>query len=132
MFRLAVTNAPTELQPVLKLLLNLQGLYNIQENSGLFLASGFLQGPHLTLIREQILSLYERLRPDCITLVDSFNLSDFIINSPMGRYDGDIWNSYYSQIKAANPPVPHKYFEKVLKPMVFIPDTVYEDLTMDD
>lgn len=36
-------------------------------------------------------------------LVDAFALSDHIINSPLGRYDGQIYEAYFDQVRRANP-----------------------------
>jgi acyl-CoA oxidase len=42
-----------------------------------------------------------------------------IINSPLGRADGDIYNHYFNLVRQANPsqPVP-PYFEKLIKPLM--------------
>ena len=38
-----------------------------------------------------------------VPVVDSFALSDHIINSPLGRYDGDVYQAYFDQVRRANP-----------------------------
>jgi hypothetical protein len=38
-----------------------------------------------------------------VPLVDAFALSDHIINSPLGRYDGQIYEAYFDQVRRANP-----------------------------
>ena len=132
-FRGAVEKAPAGLKPVLSTILRLYGLYNIAENSGAFLASGFLKAEQLPLVRRKLLSLYEQLRPDAVTLVDSFYLSDWVINSPLGCYDGDIYEKFYRDIKLANPPNrPHPYFEKLIKPMVCRPDLDNVEMELED
>lgn len=41
------------------------------------------------------------------------------INSPFGRYDGNVYESYYNQVKAANPHNPvAPYFERVIRPLI--------------
>lgn len=34
-------------------------------------------------------------------LVDSFNLTDFIVGTPMGKYDGDVYRAYLARVKRA-------------------------------
>jgi len=35
--------------------------------------------------------------------------------------DGDVYNAYYDTVRRANPPVPHPYFERVIKPLLEAP-----------
>lgn len=54
-----------------------------------------------------------------VPLVDSFALSDHIVNSPLGKWDGSVYESYFAQVQAANPPPKvHPYFERVIKPLL--------------
>ena len=48
------------------------------------------------------------LRPHAIILSDSFQQPDMILNSAIGRYNGDIYENYYGVVKAANPPIRDK------------------------
>ena len=51
---------------------------------------------------------------------DAFNLPDFLLNSPFGRYDGDVYTHYFAHVRAQNPPVhPPPYFDKLIKPLLF-------------
>ena len=86
------------------------------------------------------------MRKCAIPLTDSFFFTDHILNSPLGRYvslygatddqfttvcsrrfsclvtqDGDVYNAYYDTVRRANPPVPHPYFERVIKPLLEAP-----------
>lgn len=79
-------------------------------------------------------------------LVDAFCYTDHIINSPLGRYDGDgasargpfllmcvewrwlirgcwrrveVYVAYFNQVRNANPlPKVHPYFERLIKPLI--------------
>jgi acyl-CoA oxidase len=67
----------------------------------------------------QVLSLCRELRGDAIALIDAFNLPDFVMNSPFGRYDGDVYVNYFARVVARNPPThPPPYFETVIKPLL--------------
>lgn len=113
----SVKRAQKELQPVLGKLCLLFGLLKVQEQSGKFLQYGYFQAYHMEIIEEQILGLYSELRDQIIPLVDSFNISDFLLNSPLGRYDGDIYRRFFEQVVANNPPKKPAYFETLLKPL---------------
>lgn len=66
-----------------------------------------------------MLVLCHKLRTEASGLIDAFNLPDFVLNSPFGRYDGDIYTHYFDKVKARNPPSnPPPYFEKVIKPLI--------------
>ena len=48
--------------------------------------------------------LCEEVRPHVITYTDSFQLSDMIINSAIGKFDGNVYENYFGIVKANNPP----------------------------
>jgi acyl-CoA oxidase len=45
--------------------------------------------------------LLSEIRKDAVPLVDSFNLPDSLVNSPLGRYDGDLYTHYFKTVRAA-------------------------------
>jgi acyl-CoA oxidase len=60
--------------------------------------------------------------------VDAFALSDHIVNSPLGKWDGSIYESYFAQVQASNPlPNEHPYFERLIRPLL-----ERETATLDD
>ena len=101
-FKDALAKTPAPLLPVLTRLCQLYGLYNILENSGAFLQyqyfnsdQVFFEGKTLTeqmdWIRSSVSDLCKQLREDAVPLTDSFAYSDYMINSPLGRYSGDMY-----------------------------------------
>lgn len=59
------------------------------------------------------------MRQYAIPLIDSFALSDHIVNSPLGKWDGSVYESYFAQVQASNPlPKVHPYFERLIKPLL--------------
>ncbi|KAI3633696.1 hypothetical protein MIR68_008643 [Amoeboaphelidium protococcarum] len=111
--------APAELKPVLTKLCALYGLYNIQENAGNFLQYGYFNSQQMDFVKSQVLELCHQIRKDAVPLVDAFNLPDFVLNSPLGRYDGDIYTHYFNKVVSRNPPVhPPPYFERLIKPLI--------------
>jgi len=59
------------------------------------------------------------IRKDAVPLVDSLNIPDFVLNSPLGRYDGQVYKHYLNKVKSAplaiGKPI---YWEKLIKPML--------------
>ncbi len=120
--------------PIKKNLLNLFylfSLWSIELESGLFLQSGFFNSNEIDEIRKLVGELGIKIRPQVIALTDSFNLSDFFINSAIGKKDGDIYNNYLNIVKRSYPPnISSKadYYESHLRPFLFRKDDPSVDL----
>ncbi|KAJ3288912.1 fatty-acyl coenzyme A oxidase [Borealophlyctis nickersoniae] len=118
-FRDAVDRAPEDLKAVLGKLCLLYGLYTISENSGAFLQYEFFNPRQIDWIRAEVARLCKQVRLESIPLTDSFNISDFIINSPLGRYDGNIYESYFARVQSAyKPSVVPPYFKRQIRPLL--------------
>lgn len=93
----------------------LYGLYAIKNNSGVFLLYEYYQPQQVKKINDYILVLFSKIRPQAIPLVDAFNLTDYLINTPLGSFNGDIYNGFFNKIKSQNPPIDHPYKNKILQ-----------------
>ncbi|KAJ1918908.1 fatty-acyl coenzyme A oxidase [Tieghemiomyces parasiticus] len=114
----AIPRAPASVQPILTRLCLLYGTYAIQENKGEFLQSGFFNVDQIATLHDAMSTLLTQVRQDAVSLVDAFNYSDYIVNSPLGRYDGNIYEAYFNLVRANNPnhnDIP--YFDKIIKPL---------------
>jgi len=70
-----------------------------------------------------------KMKLTAVPLVDSFALSDHIINSPLGKWDGSVYESYFAQVQASNPtPKVHPYFDRLIKPLLERRNDEMEDL----
>lgn len=144
MFRSAAESAPAGPErDVLLMICKLYGLHQIEEQAGAFLkcqsprsytsplspthllpslaffADGYFTPSHLDTIESLVDDLCASLRAVAVPVVDSFALSDHIINSPLGRYDGDVYQAYFDQVRRANPlPKVHPYFDRLIKPLL--------------
>ncbi|KAJ3081391.1 fatty-acyl coenzyme A oxidase [Quaeritorhiza haematococci] len=111
--------ADEELKPILTKLCLLYGLYTIQENSGPFLQYGYFKPVQIDWIRTTVTALCRDVRKDAVPITDSFNFSDYIINSPLGRFDGNVYEHYFEAVKrgheAGAVPV---YFQKEIYPLL--------------
>lgn len=64
-------------------------------------------------------TLCKTVRKSCIPICDSFNFSDFIINSPLGRYDGNMYESYFGLVSSSyKPAVIPPYFKDEIYPLL--------------
>ncbi|GAA6022005.1 hypothetical protein JCM11491_005491 [Sporobolomyces phaffii] len=97
----------------------LYGCWAIEENASHFLKYGFFDGPQMDDITKEVTRLCAVLRVSAVALTDSFNFSDHIINSPLGCYDGNVYEKYFNRVKESNPFEPvHPYFERIIKPLI--------------
>jgi acyl-CoA oxidase len=53
---------------------------------------------------ELIPKLCAQIRPHVVGYTDAFQQSDMMINSAIGKYDGNIYENYFDIVKAQNPP----------------------------
>ena len=82
-------------QSVLRLLCDLYCWMGVLNELGDFTEDGYLSQKQCGWIRARVLSLLAEIRPNAVTLVDSFDFTDFHLNSALGRYDGDVYTSLY-------------------------------------
>ena len=97
---------------------DLFALQHIESTLGDFLEDGYLSGAHAVSLRALLRQLLQRLRSHALPLIDAFNLPDFIVDSPLGRFDGDVYTAMFEAVKSAPgcqgvPP----YFEKLIRPL---------------
>lgn len=88
-FLQACTSSETVL--ALKRLVSLFGLGLILSAMGDFLESGFLSPAQAGLAREAQYQVLRELRPDAVALVDAFAIPDYVLDSSLGRFDGNVY-----------------------------------------
>lgn len=95
-----------KLVPILDKLAQLYFATIILESfSGIFLTYSVVSTETISyLTAEHIPTLCKEIRPHVIPLTDSFQMSDMMINSSLGAYDGNIYENYFKIVKDANPP----------------------------
>ncbi|KAF9319801.1 fatty-acyl coenzyme A oxidase [Podila horticola] len=102
-FAQAVKSAPEGLRPILTKVCFLYGLYSIEQNSGFFLQYRYFTPSQMDYVRAQVNVFCREVRQEYIPLIDAFNYSDYMINSPLGVYDGNVYEKYFDQVKRQNP-----------------------------
>lgn len=89
------------LQAVLKKMFLLFCLNRVANDASTHLADGWMNEKQLELLQEKVRLLLSEIRKDAVPLVDSFNLPDSLVNSPLGRFDGDLYKHYFAEVRAA-------------------------------
>ncbi|CAI5744914.1 unnamed protein product [Peronospora destructor] len=90
---------------VMRLLCHLLALTQLEATAGEFMESGCVFTSEMSIIRANIEELLALIRPHAVTLVDGFNFSDHMLNSTLGRYDGNVYEALYES--AQHDPLNH-------------------------
>jgi acyl-CoA oxidase len=79
-----------------------------------------MNSSQLSMARTQFYHLLSVIRYEAVPLVDAFDFHDDILNSCLGRYDGDVYRHLYEwALKAPrNKSQVHETYEKYLKPLL--------------
>jgi len=109
----SVENLP--LRNVLHKLCYLMSVVHVRSVIHLYFERGFINGQQSLFIREAVIELSKALRPEAVPLVDGFDIPEFALKSPFGRYDGDVFLHFFQEIKN-QPPNPIKYWKELVAP----------------
>lgn len=93
------SDTPASLQPVLKRLSGLYGLWTLSTHMDVLYQGGYLSGKQpAEMIQNSILLLCSQLKDDAVALVDVIAPPDFILNSPIGKADGEIYKNLWTAV----------------------------------
>ncbi|KAK5946307.1 hypothetical protein PMZ80_000449 [Knufia obscura] len=104
----------------MKNLFRLFALFTIDLQSSEFILSGALQPQQLHNLTPSIQKMMEAIRPHAVRLVDAWSIPDYVLESALGRYDGDVYNSLWQKAHLENP----------LNLQTFNPDFRTEEIVM--
>ncbi|KAJ1675976.1 fatty-acyl coenzyme A oxidase [Spiromyces aspiralis] len=110
--------SPAPLRTMLVRLATLFATHSASQHSGEFLACGYYTPEQIYTLKQCINDLCAEIRKDAVNLVASFNYTDFVINSPLGCYDGNVYERYFDLVRRNNPQKPVPYFESLIKPLL--------------
>ena len=97
------------LVPVLEKMAQLYGSTMIEDFSGIFLTYAVIDASTVSVLTSELIPfLCREVRPHAIPLTDAFQLSDMMINSSLGSYDGNVYENYFKMVQDLNPPSEHK------------------------
>ena len=86
----------SNLSAVLKDMIDMYALSNIEKDLGDYCEDGYLSLQHTDMLRNTIRLLLNKIRVNAVQLVDSFDFTDHYLNSALGRYNGDVYNTLYN------------------------------------
>ncbi|XP_054269521.1 peroxisomal acyl-coenzyme A oxidase 3-like [Macrosteles quadrilineatus] len=87
------------IQQVLKKLAALYGVWSLERHLATLYQGGYAVGPQpVVLLREAILQLCSQLKPEAVALADVIAPPDFILNSVLGRSDGNVYKNLQSSL----------------------------------
>lgn len=80
--------------------------------------NGLIDGKQTQLVNSAVSDLLGELRPDAVSLVDAFDFPDNVLNSTIGRYDGNVYEALYEAATRSrlNRVQPFKGYEQYLRP----------------
>jgi acyl-CoA oxidase len=87
----------------LQVLFRLFALYTLSSNASEFLLSSTLTTDQLRAVDPLIQSLMAQIRPHAVRLVDAWSIPDYLLESSLGRYDGDVYNDLFRKAHLENP-----------------------------
>ncbi|KAL6733016.1 hypothetical protein Aduo_003711 [Ancylostoma duodenale] len=105
---------------VLEDLLHLHLNYELIDMAYYLLEDGYLSSQQLDYMKEDMYRLLAKIRPNAVSLVDSWDYSDRELRSVLGRKDGHVYEHLYkwAQDSELNRTQVLPSFEKYLKPMM--------------
>lgn len=81
---------------------------------------GFMTGADLSTIQNRISQLCDEIRDQAIPITDAFNFSDFLLRSPIGRYDGNVYRGYFDRVRQyPNSQKKPSYWKEAIYPLHF-------------
>ncbi|KAL2079445.1 hypothetical protein ACEWY4_025189 [Coilia grayii] len=92
-------DTPADLRPVLLRLAALYGLWSLSNHMAILYQGGYFCGKApADLIQTAILHLCAVLKDDAVALVDVIAPPDFILHSPIGKADGELYKNLWATV----------------------------------
>ncbi|KAK2356264.1 acyl-coenzyme A oxidase [Trifolium repens] len=104
----------------LEILCSIYALFHLHKHLGDFLSTGCITPKQGSLANDQLRSLYSKVRPNAIALVDAFNYTDHYLSSILGCYDGNVYPKLYEAAwkDPLNDSVVPDGFQEYIRPML--------------
>lgn len=84
-----------KLRSVMEALCRLYAVSGILTALGDFMQDGYISSDHAAMLQGRQLELLTELRPNAVALVDAFDFPDAVLDSALGRYDGQVYDALY-------------------------------------
>ncbi|KAF1781214.1 Acyl-coenzyme A oxidase, N-terminal [Phytophthora cactorum] len=103
------------LVPALEALCQLYICQELDRGAAFLLKEKFMSSFQSNLVRARLMESCARVRDDAVALVDTFMLTDTVVNSSVGRADGSIYEGALAAVHHRVGPTP--YFATAIKPI---------------
>ncbi|XP_063952128.1 peroxisomal acyl-coenzyme A oxidase 1-like [Lytechinus pictus] len=105
---------------ILNTLSFLYAIYHMEQNSGEFIADGYMTNDQLSWLHCHYLELLAVIRPNAVALVDAFDIRDEFLQSTLGSYDGNVYQRMYEYAKTSprNRTEVHETYYKYIRPLL--------------
>ncbi|CAO3661253.1 unnamed protein product [Umbelopsis vinacea] len=109
-----------EVLGVLRTMAMLYSLHTMEEELADFLCSGYISSEQASMVKEQVVTLLEKVRPNALALVDAFGLPDYLLNSALGNSKGEVYEQMtaMAELEPLNHKAVHESYDEVIKPFV--------------
>ncbi|KAL4888901.1 acyl-CoA dehydrogenase/oxidase C-terminal [Aspergillus ambiguus] len=84
-------------------LFRLFALFTMETESYEFFTSGVVAREQLDRLPTRIGELMAQIRPHAVNLVDSWKVPDYLLDSALGRYDGQVYEDLFNRAHRLNP-----------------------------
>ncbi|PRT56540.1 Acyl-coenzyme A oxidase 2 [Wickerhamiella sorbophila] len=125
-----IANANPSIQKVLTNVGLLFALWSIEKNGSPFLQYGFLTSDDMNKVIDLVTFYCGEVRDQVIGITDSFNISDFFLNSPIGNYDGNAYENLMDSVTERNVPGTPCPYQDAMN--AFFKRTPYEQPRLDE
>ncbi|GMS94153.1 hypothetical protein PENTCL1PPCAC_16328, partial [Pristionchus entomophagus] len=98
-FHRRVISSPPSIRSVLTDLLSLHLHYECVDMSHHLLHDGHCTGDQIKYLKKRLYEDLAKIRPNAVSLVDSFDLTDRQLNSVLGRRDGNVYEALFEWAK---------------------------------
>lgn len=105
---------------VLQTLFRLFALFTLDASASEFILSKAMTVEMLQYVTPTIQELMAQVRPHAVRLVDAWSVPDYLLESALGSYDGDVYNRLFRKAHKENP----------LNLLTFNPDWKSEEIVM--
>ncbi|XP_059903005.1 peroxisomal acyl-coenzyme A oxidase 1 isoform X2 [Gadus macrocephalus] len=104
---------------VMSTLAHLYAIHGMGNFTGDFLQAGVLTGAQVPSVSKCLKGLLAEVRPSAVLLVDAFDHHDKMLNSVLGRHDGNVYEAMFEWARRSplNRTEVHESFHKHLKPL---------------
>jgi len=87
----------------LRVLCNIFGSHDLYNDSSALYECGYFEKDHLTYVKENLEVKLKEIRPQILPLIECWSHPDNVLNSALGRYDGNVYETLFDWSKNKNP-----------------------------